>query len=135
VANRLATGGVWPTWWASAAGTPWDIRPLVSVVGSVLDRPTIISEKKMPMDSTNPEFWKVASMPEAAPRCRAGTLLMIAAALGAENRPMPTPATKMSVPKVRYWKSVGISSSPPNAAADTSRPPDANHRAPCRSDR
>ncbi len=28
----------------------------------------IISEKKIPIDSTNPEFWNVASMPEAAPR-------------------------------------------------------------------
>ena len=55
----------------------------------------------MPIDSTKPEFWNVASMPEAAPRCRAGTLFMIAAALGAENRPMPAPATKMSTPKAR----------------------------------
>ena len=68
------------------------------VLGSVLDRPTIISEKKMPMDSTNPEFWNVASMPEAAPRCLAGTLFMMAAALGAENSPMPTPAMKISRP-------------------------------------
>ena len=68
----------------------------MSVVGSVLASPAIISEKKMPMDSTKPEFWNVASMPEAAPRCRAGTLFMIAAALGAENRPMPAPARKIS---------------------------------------
>ena len=32
-------------------------------------RPAIISEKKMPMDSDMPEFWNVARMPEAAPRC------------------------------------------------------------------
>ena len=50
----------------------------------------------MPIDSTNPEFWNVASMPEAAPRCPGGTLFMIPAAFGAENRPMPAPATKIS---------------------------------------
>ena len=27
----------------------------------------------MPMDSDMPEFWKVARMPEAEPRCLAGT--------------------------------------------------------------
>ena len=66
------------------------------MVGSVAASPAIISEKKTPMDSTKPEFWNVASMPDAAPRCLAGTLFMIAAAFGAENRPMPAPATKIS---------------------------------------
>ena len=64
----------------------------------MLASPAIISEKKMPMDSTNPEFWNVASMPDAAPRCLAGTLFMMAAALGAENSPMPTPAMKIRMP-------------------------------------
>jgi len=31
-----------------------------------------ISEKNTPMDSTIPEFWKVARIPEAAPRWWAG---------------------------------------------------------------
>ena len=65
----------------------------------MLASPAIISEKKMPMDRTKPEFWNVASMPDAAPRCRAGTLFMIAAAFGAENRPMPAPAMKIRVAK------------------------------------
>ena len=34
-----------------------------------------------------PEFWKVARMPEAAPRSAGGTLLMIAEVFGAENMP------------------------------------------------
>ncbi len=72
------------------------VRPLVSVFGRVAARPAIISEKKMPIDRTKPEFWNVASMPEAAPRCLAGTLFMIAAAFGAENRPIPAPARKIS---------------------------------------
>src|SRR5258708_33841504 len=87
------------------------------------------------MDSTKPEFWNVASMPDAAPRCRAGTLFMIAAAFGAENNPIPAPATKIRPANARYLKSVGNSSSPPNPTADTSSPPDAKARAPRLSDR
>ncbi len=66
------------------------------MVGSAAASPAIISVKNTPMDSTKPEFWKVASMPAAAPRCLAGTLFMIPAAFGAENRPIPAPATKIS---------------------------------------
>ena len=79
-----------------AAGTPCAVRPPVSVGGSELASPATISEKKMPMDSTMPAFWKVARMPEAAPRWRAGTLDMIADVFGAANRPLPTPARKIS---------------------------------------
>jgi hypothetical protein len=39
--------------------------------------PAIIREKNTPIDRAVPEFWKVERMPEAAPRCLAGTLLMI----------------------------------------------------------
>ncbi len=55
--------------------------------GSDAARPTIISVKKRPIDSTMPEFWKVARMPDAAPRCGAGTLFMMPVTLGAANRP------------------------------------------------
>ena len=48
------------------------------------------------MDSAVPEFWKVERMPEAAPRCRAGTLLMIDEVLGAANIPLPIPLAAMS---------------------------------------
>jgi hypothetical protein len=41
-------------------------------------------------------FWKVERIPEAAPRCRAGTLLMIAEELGELNMPVPTPFKAMS---------------------------------------
>ncbi len=38
-----------------------------------------------------PEFWNVERMPEATPRCRAGTLLMMAEVLGEANSPEPMP--------------------------------------------
>jgi hypothetical protein len=37
-----------------------------------------MTEKNSPLDSAVPEFWKVERMPEAAPRCRAGTLPLVA---------------------------------------------------------
>ena len=67
-ANTVETGGRWAIDAAVASGTPWAVRPEVSAFGSVLARPAISSEKKMPMDSDMPEFWKVDRMPEAAPR-------------------------------------------------------------------
>ncbi len=72
---------------------------MLIVVGRLEARPAIISEKKIPMDSTKPELVNVAIMPEAAPRCLAGTLFITAAALGAENRPMPAPEMKIRMAK------------------------------------
>src|SRR6266480_3548129 len=95
-ANTVETGGRWATELAVASGTPWAVRPAVSVFGSVLARPAIISEKKMPMDSDMPEFWKVDRMPDAEPRCLAGTALMMAEVLGEANSPEPTPLPKIS---------------------------------------
>ena len=63
----------------------------------MLARPVIISEKKTPMESAVPEFWKVARMPDAAPRNSAGTLLIIEEVLGALNMPMPMPLMAMRV--------------------------------------
>ncbi len=42
-----------------------------------------------------PEFWNVERMPEAAPRCRAGTLPMIDEELGEANIPTPIPFAAM----------------------------------------
>src|SRR6201987_3926968 len=44
-ANSDETGGSVATWWATPPGTPSLTRPLVSVLGSVLDRPAVISVK------------------------------------------------------------------------------------------
>ena len=76
-------------------------QPVVSVVESVPVRPAIMSEKKIPMESAVPEFWNVARMPEAAPRRRAGTLLMIDDVLGAANIPLPMPPAVMSSAKAQ----------------------------------
>src|SRR5579875_446906 len=95
-AKTVETGGRWAICPARPAGTPWVIRPGASAFGSVLASPAIISEKKMPIDSDMPEFWKVERMPEAAPRCRAGTEDMIEEVFGAENSPEPMPLPKIS---------------------------------------
>ena len=39
-------------------------------------RPTIISVKKTPIESTLAEFWNVASIPAPAPRCVGGRLFI-----------------------------------------------------------
>ena len=43
-----------------------------------------------------PVFWNVERMPDAAPRWRAGTLLMIEAEFGALNIPTPIPLSVIS---------------------------------------
>ena len=59
------------------------------MLGSDVARPTIISEKKTPIDSDVPELKKVPRMPDAAPRWWAGTEFMIAVVFGAANSPRP----------------------------------------------
>jgi hypothetical protein len=51
----------------------------------------MISVKKMPIDKTMAEFWKVALMPAPTPRRSGGRLFMIPARFGEANRPMPMP--------------------------------------------
>ena len=65
--------------------------PLVSAVGSDAERPAIISEKKMPIDSELPAFRAAPAIPDADPRSDAGTLFMIDVRFGALNRPDPMP--------------------------------------------
>ena len=55
-----------------------------------------MSVKNPPIESTMPAFMPVARMPEAAPRCAAGTAFMIAAEFGAAIRPMPMPLSASS---------------------------------------
>src|SRR5258708_30734487 len=120
---------------AAAAGTPCARRPLLSVRGSVLASPAIISEKKNPIDSDMPEFMKTERMPDAAPRCSAGTLLMIDDVFGEANRPEPMPFQKMMSPNTQYGKSMGRSINPVKPQAATSSPVVAKGREPYRSDR
>ena len=100
-ANSDDTGGSDPACAATLCGTPFRTRPLVSDWGRLLASPAIIREKNTPMDRAVPEFWKVERMPEAAPRCRAGTLLMIEEELGAANMPLPIPFAAMSAAKAQ----------------------------------
>ncbi len=55
----------------------------------------------MPIESAVPVFWKVARMPEAAPRWAAGTLPMIDEELGELNIPTPIPLAKISAAKAQ----------------------------------
>jgi hypothetical protein len=103
------------------------------VAGSVAARPAIISEKKMPIDRDMPEFWKVAPIPDAEPRSRAGTLLIMAEVFGEANRPEPSPLPRMMSVKAQYGKSTGSSISPVNASALSGSPEVANGRGPYRS--
>src|ERR1700722_14819697 len=94
--KTVETGGRCAIVSACFSGTPCAVRPAVSVFGSVLARPAISSEKKMPMDSDMPEFWKVDRMPDAAPRGGGGAEDMVAAVFGEANRPEPIPLPKIS---------------------------------------
>ena len=51
----------------------------------------MIRVKKMPMDSTMAEFWKVVAIPAPAPRSFGGRLFMIPAWLGEAKSPMESP--------------------------------------------
>src|ERR1700760_2709949 len=86
-----AVGGRCDTRAASAAGTPWAVRPVNRWLVSDEDRPRMIRLKKMPIDSTMDEFWNVADMPAPTPRRLAGSEFMMPALFGEANRPMPTP--------------------------------------------
>src|ERR1700722_17151705 len=131
----VLTGGRWLTWLAIDAGTPWAVKPLLRVLGSVEASPAIISEKKMPMDRAIPEFWKVARIPDAEPRWLAGTALMIAEVLGEANRPEPTPLPNISSANTQKGKTTGSSISPTKQHEASSSPAVANSRGPYRSDK
>ncbi len=60
-----------------------------------------MSEKKIPIESTWAEFWKVVIMPEPAPRCSAGRLFITAARLGDMNRPLLRPISRSSGAKAQ----------------------------------
>src|SRR5665213_1214809 len=95
----------------------------------------IISEKNAPLLNAVPEFWNVDRMPEATPRCRAGTLLMIADEFGAPNMPEPMPLAVINKANAQYGKSIGSTISPTKLPPKTNMPAVANARAPNRSDR
>ena len=87
--------------------TPCADRPAVIECGSVAARPRIISVKKIPIDRTCAEFWKVWFMPPPAPRCCGGRLFITAARFGEANRPIETPFRNRIAANSGNGKSVG----------------------------
>ena len=57
-----------------------------------------MSEKKIPIDSTCAEFWKVEFIPEPAPRSSAGRLFITPARFGDPKAPMVSPISSRSRP-------------------------------------
>ena len=94
-----------------------------------------MSVKKMPIESTWAEFWKVWFIPPPAPRSPAGRLFMTAARLGEAKRPIEAPISASTAANGGYAKSVGTSMSSPKPTAAPIIPPVANPRAPKRSER
>ena len=56
----------------------------------------MIKVKKMPMDSTWAEFWKVVFMPDPAPRSAAGRLFITPVRFDEPNDDMQSPVTNSS---------------------------------------
>ena len=100
-----------------------------------MESPTIISEKKTPIDSTAAEAVKVASMPAPAPRCDGGRLFITPAVFGDVKSPCPMPLTNRISANHQYGKLTGSAIRSPKLNAAISIPPVANGRAPKRSDR
>lgn len=128
--KTVETAGSCAAWCAAVGSTPWLISPVERAPGSRPASPVMSSEKKTPMDSDIPAFWKVERMPEAAPRCSAGTLLMMAEVFGAENIPEPKPLSMISRAKAQYGKFSGRKSRPMKLAANRVRPPVVNRNTP-----
>ena len=59
----------------------------------------IISVKKIPIERTWAEFWKVWFIAPPAPRSSRGRLFITAARLGEANMPMATPMSSRMAPK------------------------------------
>ena len=54
--------------------------------------------KKMPIESTCAEFWKVWFIAPPAPRCSGGRLLITAARFGEANSPIEAPISRRIAP-------------------------------------
>src|SRR5580658_4769133 len=115
-----------PTWAEASAWPTEAVNPV--------DKPTMTMVKKIAMEICWPAFWRVASIPEAAPRFSAGTEFITAAAFGAANIPIPHPCRKSRVPSSQYWKLMGSSARPKKVAEPRAIPRVAIVRGPRRSE-
>ena len=95
----------------------------VIVCGSVAVSPTIISVKKMPIDSTCAEFWNVWFIAPPAPRSPGGRLFITAARLGEANIPIEAPIEEQDRARTAGRRSsVGSSASSPKLTAAAEHP-------------
>ena len=95
-----------------------------------------MSVKKIPIESTWAEFWKVWFMPPPAPRSAAGRLFITPARLGEANMPIEMPVSarierELRVPEVGREQH----QEPEARRRRASMPAVANGRAPKRSER
>ena len=93
-----------------------------------------ISEKKIPIESTNPEFINVARIPDAAPRWLTGAAPIIIEAFGAENAPVPMPLRRRMTAKIGYGKFTGMTIKTMKVPAVTVIPSVVSHFGPNRSE-
>src|SRR3989449_1825011 len=97
--KSAAVGGRCAMAIAALSGTPFVISPVARVEGSADAKPAVTILKKKPMLTRVALFWKVARIPEEAPRVSGGTLLIIELVLGEANKPEPQPSMKISTAK------------------------------------
>src|SRR5271157_2385501 len=94
-AKSAPVGGKLAAARAAPAGIPACARPLNRADGRLAANPSVTTVKIKVILRVLAVFWKVARIPEAAPRFSGGTEFMIAVVLGAANMPMPIPINKM----------------------------------------
>src|SRR6516162_9221306 len=99
--KSAAVGGRCAMVVAACLGTPFVMSPIERVEGSAAARPSVTILKKKPMLTNVALFWKVARIPEEAPRVSGGTLLIIELVFGEANKPEPQPSMKSSTAKTR----------------------------------
>src|ERR1700683_4456620 len=94
----------------------------------------MIRVKKIPMESTWAEFWKVVFMPDPAPRSAAGRLFITPVRFDEPKDDITRPMKKSRRPKAREEKSTGTCSKRKKATALPSMPKVAKGREPKRSE-
>src|SRR5260370_13657095 len=133
--KSAAVGGRCAMARGACPGTPFVISTVERVAGSAAARPSVTILKKRPMLTRVALFWKVARIPEEAPRVSGGTLLIIELVLGEANKPDPQPSMKGSTAKTGLLKLAGSKVSPRKPSTWRSMPVVEKRRAPKRSER
>jgi hypothetical protein len=90
--NALEAGMLWNAL-ATCAGAPVLVTAVTSAPGKVVFRDSMIMAKNSAWLMVCPQLFKVVRMPDAAPRCSAGTEFIIDAVFGDMKMPLPMPMT------------------------------------------